>query len=432
LFDLDSVCAPHRAEEEIIEATPRAKGAEVKRTRAVPALGMIFLVQLAGVYALDWWFHFEPGDYSMRFWPHVVRGAFVLQIVGYIALHARQLKNLRIARFQFLWLGILTLRFLYSGNFDSQVVLYMSYYAYWVLVLWAGYCLVVDGHLSTRQVATAGALMIALMVIRNALWTFAGVWIGVLGVGWRPEEEVTNSAYAILWFTLMLMLDISLPLGKPIALLGVMSVVLSVKRGAFIALLLAGIAYGITYAYIHRKGRGIKRVAAIAVLVAVAIGVSVWARSDEISERWSDVNDPSAIGGGSGREVFWAIIGQEWLGDDLTTKLIGNGPHSVYELTGELWFAEIPAHNDWLNLVYEFGIIGVLAFAGVCWALARSVPLLMRDCVKMAPVFTAALAAAFCVSIFDLFSYNTETSFFALLMAVPLGMSARAHATGIE
>jgi len=407
-------------------------GENLKRTRTMPALGTIFLVQLAGVYLLDWWFHFEPGDYSMRFWPHLIRAVFVIQIVGYIALHARQVKNLRVARIQFLWLAILTLRFLYSGNFDSQVVLYMSYYAYWVLVLWAGYCLVVDGHLSTRQVATAGALMIVLMIIRNALWTFAGVWIGVLGVGWRPESEITNSAYAMLWFTLMLMLDISVPLGKLIALLGVMSIVLSVKRGAFIALLLAGLAYGITYAYIHRKSRGIQRAGAIAVVVAVVIGVSVWARSDVISERWADVDDPSAMGGGSGREIFWAIIGQEWLGDDLTTKFIGNGPHSVYELTGELWLAEIPAHNDWLNLLYEFGIIGMLAFAGVCWALARSVPLLIRDCAKMAPTFSAALAAAFCVSVFDLFCYNTETSFFAVLVAVPLGISARTHLADIE
>jgi len=195
------------------------------------------------------------------------------------------------------------------------------------------------------------------------------------------------------------------------------------KRGAFIALLLAGLAYGISYAYIHRKKHGIRRVAAIAGVIAVVIGVSVCARYAEITERWSDID--SATGAGSGREVFWAIIALNWLSAGLLTKFVGFGPHSVFELTSQEWFAGVPAHNDWLMLLHEFGIIGVLAFVGVCWAFAASVPRLVRDCPSMAPAYCAALAGAFCVMLFDIFSYNTETAFFSLLVAVPLGISAR-------
>jgi len=397
----------------------------------VPTVGALFLIQLTGVYVMDWWFHYQVNDYSMRFWPHVIRAAFVLQLVAYTALHLKRTSRLNVARFQFLWLGILTLRFLFHGNFESQVVLYMSYYAYWVLVMWAAYNLVVDGHLTPRQVAIAGMLMNFLQVLRDALYGLAGIWLGnPLGPGLNPADAITNSAYPILWFTLMQLLDTEVPFAGPVALLGLMTIVLTMKRGAFIALILAALAYGVTFARIHRATGGIKRVAKIAAVVAIAIGVTAWLRAGSIAERWSDIEDPNQAG--SGRAVFWTIIALHWLNANLITKVIGFGPHSVYETLATLWFSSSPAHDDWLMMIHEFGIIGMVAFGMVGWALVRSMRWVIRDCPQLAPVFCAALAAALCVTIFDLFAYNTETSFFAALIAVPLGMAARARPAEIE
>jgi hypothetical protein len=73
-----------------------------------------------------------------------------MQILVYSALHARRIAKLRVARIQFLWLGILTVRFLFHGNFDREVDMYMVNLAYWVLVLWTAYSLVVDGDLTAR------------------------------------------------------------------------------------------------------------------------------------------------------------------------------------------------------------------------------------------------------------------------------------------
>jgi hypothetical protein len=169
----------------------------LENARAVPALGRIFLIQLTGVWLLDWWFHFEPGDYSMRLWPRIIRGVFVLQVFTYTAFHARQIKTLRIARSQFLWLGILTLRFLSYGSFETQLVTYMSSYVYQVVDLWVAYCLVKEGHLTTRQVQSAAAFMVFLIALRNELWMYAGIWIGRLGDNWSPENVVWNSAYEL-------------------------------------------------------------------------------------------------------------------------------------------------------------------------------------------------------------------------------------------
>ena len=405
-----------------------------KSARATPALGRIFLIQLAGVYLLDWWFHFEPGDYSLRFWPRIIRGLFALQIFAYTALHARQVTTLRIARIQFLWLGILTLRFLFHGNFDTQVVTYMSAYVYQVCALWVGYCLVRDGHLTTRQVQNAAAFMVVVIALRNELWMYAGLWIGRLGENWSTDNVVWNSAYPLLWFTLMLTLDTKPRLTKLMALLGAIAIVFSMKRGAFLAMILAGVGYGITYAYIHRKNHGLRRVSGIAGILALVIGISIAANANQFVSKWaaaSDPNDP-AYDAGSGREIFWAIIAVHWLQANPLTKVIGYGPYSTLEITGEQYVAAMPAHDDWLMMLHEFGIIGLLAFVAVCWTMISSVPRLIRNCPDMAPAFVAALSGALIVSIFDLFCDNPETAFFSLLIAVPLGMSARSHATGLE
>ena len=395
----------------------------MKRIEATPILGTIFLVQLAGLYVMDWWFHFEPGDYSIRFWPRIIRAAFVMQILVYSALHARRIAKLRVARIQFLWLGILTVRFLFHGNFDGEVDMYMVNLAYWVLVLWSAYSLVVDGNLTARQVTIAGAVMTLVVVTRNALFGFAGIWLGNKGEGWNYADIVFNSAYPLLWFTLMQTVDTDVSLTGPITLLGMVAIVLTMKRGAFVALLLAALAYGMTYAYINRRSRGIQRVAAVAGILVVAIGVSVWLRGGEIAARWSEVDDPNNLG--SGRGIFWLIIAQHWLSADVITKFIGFGPHSVFEITGDQYLAAIPAHNDWLNMLHEFGIVGVLAFCLVCWVLVKSFSPVLRNFPKFAPLFCAALSGALCITLFDIFSSNSETSFFSLLIAVPLGMSAR-------
>jgi hypothetical protein len=398
---------------------------DMKSAKTSSALGILFFIQFVGVYVLDWWYPVSPDSTSARFLPHFLRAALVLQIGIYTAIHARQAASLRVVKFQFLWLGILTLRFLFYGNFDSQVVLYMSYYAYWAFVLWAAYCLVANGRLTARQVAIAGMSMNVLIMLRNALFTVFGIWVGDTGGMSESAGQVVNSSYLMLWFTLMQMLDTSVPMTGPIALLGVASIVLTMKRGAFIALLLALLVYGITYAYIHRKERGIQRVAIIATGTAALLGALVMSHAGDIADRWSDLDNPNIAG--SGREVFWQIIAQHWLDAGLVTKLIGFGPHSTYDYTGLMWFAEVPAHNDWLNLLHEFGIVGVLAFAGVCWALGSSVPRLIRDCPHVAPAYCASLAVGFCMTLFDLFSYTTDTAWFSLIVAVSLGLSARAH-----
>jgi hypothetical protein len=397
----------------------------LKRIEATPVLGTIFLVQLAGLYVMDWWFHFDPGDASIRFWPRIVRAAFVIQILVYSALHARRIAKLRVAKFQLLWLGILIVRFLFHGNFDGEVDMYMVNLAYWVLVLWSAYSLVVDGNLTARQVTITGAVMTFVVVMRNALFGFAGIWLGNKVEGWSFQDIVFNSAYPLLWFTLMQTVDTDVPLTGPIALLGAVAIVLTMKRGAFIALLLAALAYGMTYAYINRKSRGIRRVVAFAGIVVVAIGIPVWLRGGEIAARWTEVEDPNNLG--SGRGIFWLIIAQHWLSADVITKFIGFGPHSVFEITGDQYLAAIPAHNDWLNMLHEFGIVGVLALGAVCWALVKGLSPILRDCPKFAPLFCAALSGALCITLFDIFSSNSETSFFSLLIAVPLGMSARAR-----
>ncbi|HTY61911.1 MAG TPA: O-antigen ligase family protein [Acidobacteriota bacterium] len=395
-----------------------------KRRSGVSAVfGAIILIQMANDIMMGWWFPWDPNNEAIRFWPHFFHALLMIQVIAYFISHFRQMLDLRVVRYQILWLGILTLRFLYSGNITGSLTLYMSYYAFWVFVFWGCYCMVANGHLKVRQVAVIGTVLNALFALRTILYISFGFWIGVnVGYG-SPSDHIANAAYPMLWFTLMQMLDLKIPFGKSVALLGAATIVLSTKRGALIALIVSSIAYGISYAYIHRQKRGFQRVALVSVLLAIVIAAMVWVRAADISARWSDLGDPEVAG--SGRAVFWALIAQNWLIASPITKVIGYGPHSVYDLTGDSWFVAVPAHNDWLMLLHEFGILGLVSFIGILLVLASNLPRLIRNCPQLAPAFTAALAGALCVMAFDLFCYNTETAFFSLLIAVPLGICER-------
>ncbi|MGB0065907.1 MAG: O-antigen ligase family protein, partial [Terracidiphilus sp.] len=278
--------------------------------------------------------------------------------------------------------------------------------------------LIREGHLTTRQIANAGALMNLISITRIVLFLSMGIWLGGTGGLENPVSQVANASYPMIWFTLMQLLDLEAPLTKPVAVLGMAFIVLTEKRGAFVSLLLGATAYGIAYAYINRRNRGIQRVLKVATGIVFIICLAALLRSGEIAARWEGLNEPGDEG--SGRGVFWVIVFLHWLGADWYTKFVGFGPHSTYDLLGSQWFAEIPAHNDWLQILHEFGVLGLMAFAAMGWAIVRLVPRLVRNDPKIAPVFCAALACAFTSSLLDIFSYSTETAWFGILMATPL------------
>lgn len=72
---------------------------------------------------------------------------------------------------------------------------------------------------------------------------------------------------------------------------------------------------------------------------------------------------------GSGRSVFWKIVWDSFWDGNLFNILLGNGTNSVVPVIENGYGLAIGAHNGWLDMLYSFGIIGVVVYGTVIFRL---------------------------------------------------------------
>ncbi|WP_158279232.1 O-antigen ligase family protein [Kocuria rosea] len=84
---------------------------------------------------------------------------------------------------------------------------------------------------------------------------------------------------------------------------------------------------------------------------------------------------------GSGRMGSWLERGQIYLQYDWANKLIGTGPYSDYRITDIWWWEPKSAHSDWVTMVMEYGLVGVVLLCIYLFSLARQVSTPGKYCV---------------------------------------------------
>lgn len=402
------------------------KDSRFRSLRSEPLLGFLIMGLLSTIYLIDWAFPFEADDPTVRFWPHLARGAFLVLAIAVLVTRGKRLRRLTLLWPQAVWLLILYALFIFNGRFDRTIVLYMSYYAFWVIVLWVIFCVVWDGALTIRQVALTGAVLGILTITRLALYQYWNIWIGGSNGTSGIDMQATYLSYSILFFTAMALLQYRGTVASIAVLTSLGAVIETVKRGAMLALVVAAIGYWLLYVGLHRNRRGLSITLIISSVAVTTTSIVAWLNWDAIAHRWEQVSDP--INGGSGRAVFWDLIAQHWMSAGLLTKCIGFGPHSTYDLTGTLWLAAIPAHNDWLNILHEFGILGLLPYAVTWIVMASSIRGVTRYCRDWAPAYYAVLAVAFCLGMVDLFAYSPKAIWFSVFVGAVLAIYERSRA----
>lgn len=137
-------------------------------------------------------------------------------------------------------------------------------------------------------------------------------------------------------------------------------IIQSAKRGAVIA---AGVGF-ISFAYFHIRTLERKNKIKGYILVLLAfIGFIYFARdlyesNSYLMMRMESISD----GGFSGRDIIYRNLINSWIGSDNIINLIfGFGFASSLTYSG----LGLSAHNDWLELLVNFGLIGVLIYGGL-------------------------------------------------------------------
>lgn len=153
-----------------------------------------------------------------------------------------------------------------------------------------------------------------------------------------------------------------------VAGLAMLGIVLTLSRGVGLALLVVGTGWLIT----RREISWIRRVSAICALVLLGalVGWGAYQVSPEVQQRWDSFVEN---GGERTRPHMWHIANELWQERPWT----GNGGGSYGALLEKhrpegLWETPEHAHNDYLNTLSDYGIVGGLlsfgfVFASIVW-----------------------------------------------------------------
>lgn len=130
----------------------------------------------------------------------------------------------------------------------------------------------------------------------------------------------------------------------------------SVKRGGMVALILALLAF--VFVKQMASQRNILKAIIIILGTILLMGGAFYYLSTSFDtavwERIANASDD----GGSGRLDLWAEIGIQLLVESKTNLLIGNGFRATMMVTS----TELPAHNDFIEIIYDFGVIGLVSY----------------------------------------------------------------------
>lgn len=151
----------------------------------------------------------------------------------------------------------------------------------------------------------------------------------------------------------------------------------------------------------------------VSLLIIALMGIFVWAKDlilgdDYLLQRYEDTLE----GNTSGRSVIYATMWNLWAGSDsLFNYFFGYG----YDGTITHSFMHKRAHSDWLELLVNFGVFGVLCYAFVFVALVRFYFSLHKGLVRY--VLLSIIFVWFSKTLYSM-GFTEES---LALMAIPLG-----------
>lgn len=163
-------------------------------------------------------------------------------------------------------------------------------------------------------------------------------------------------------------------------------VFVSLKRGDILACILSIIAYFVSS--ISTRGTRIRFRYIILIVIAVMAVIVFTNRFVSSSDIAQERVEKTREGNSSNRDIIYAYYWHYFITSSWETKIIGNGFSSTSEIYG------MAAHNDWLEIVIDEGLIGISFYLLIMISLlklirARNLPNSFRPLYAM--IFTIVL-----------------------------------------
>ena len=181
-------------------------------------------------------------------------------------------------------------------------------------------------------------------------WFYFKVMMLLLSETFIPPHMIIS--YYVLFILPLIMLTCGLKRKIFFILFTTFVLITSIKRGGILSLGIGLIMYGIVYGITSKKIRPSTILAVFATLTMLVILFFSFANTDDnnLLERFLMLQDDD----GSGRTVVWSVTIQMIEDSDLIPLLMGHGYNAVAQTSS----LNMSAHNDFLEILYDYGIIG--------------------------------------------------------------------------
>lgn len=224
-----------------------------------------------------------------------------------------------------------------------------------------------------------GALTIG-MVEKTVRWIVFVAFAFTLAYMRRPEFETDYNASAyllLLTLPLLLLKENRSRLDVIFFSAALIGIIVTVKRGAVLALVLSTIAYLLVNLYVARNARHTLRLIVIGLAFLAIGGMTAMVRWERIQERTTQdkLFDPEKAGSGRGRMFRRAWDG--WVNGTIVVNIFGNG-NRAYLFSHPDPNRRKPAHSDLFTFLHDYGLYGIgmllylhAHFALLLWKLVR-------------------------------------------------------------
>lgn len=203
--------------------------------------------------------------------------------------------------------------------------------------------------------------IIAIFIFTNLIYAMGVMYVygGVANL--IPESEIYVYLYQIipyltLWITSALFI-FKKPLQISIILLFIILILYSTKRGPLVSM-----GLGFLLIFLFQGKINIKHFFLLTIVLLIGyIIINMYFESYlvEWSGRWTANEDDIS----NGREDIWELLINHYTNQDFLTIIFGNGYEATHKLTYKYLWSGIGAHNDFIEILYNMGIVGFTIFA---------------------------------------------------------------------
>lgn len=289
---------------------------------------------------------------------------------------------------------------LFSENIQTNLYLTIRI-LYWVQGTLVFYYLYLRGNFNT---ADLGRMMIATLLIGSSF---------TIGLMLNSQEYQNANAYLLLW-CLPLMFTFRQTLTTKLSiLLGIIAIILTIKRGAILALVLSLLVFFLASVRISRTTISKMRIIGVATFTAGFIGIvfsHIW---DRLLLRLQDTS-------GSGRDALYQGLVNKYMTGELHEVIFGFGVNSVQQFSKELFNSAtgVAAHSDWFQYMFDFGLFGILFMLLLHYQFLRILIWNYKKKTNLLPVISMAYTTFSLATIYSFILNSPNALFFGILISV--------------